>query len=383
MRSDEEGSLIIALAVILVLSGLSLAILARTVSALASARLGQDSAAAESAADTGVTDALYVLDHSTVTGAPMNGGGPSLSYAWTASFAGTPASCAIPAPQSAVCQVGSLESTGTVNGHSRTVHVDVQRTAQWPWVLAASGSLVLDGTDTVASTGGASPVALAAGGQMVLRDGATGGSEQDLLGPGASCTGNGTAAKPASPCNVTATILSADTQLPDPVLPASPPPTVLSSCTGITSLTGSMTSPPVPYLCQGPVSFGPGLVSIGPGQVDLYVEGSGGVPPSVSFAGATIVTTSGSASSFIVHVLGRGVIEPGDGVTASFTGVLDAPQATLRSNPCQFSLTGAADLGSVDCVAGAGPGPALRYDSSLATVYSPTWHITSYGDATS
>ncbi len=382
MRRTEDGSLIIALAVILVLSGLSLAILARTVSALASARVAQDSTSATAAAGTGLTDALYVLDHSTVTGTPITGGGASFPYAWTATFAGTPAPCTIPAPLSALCQVGTVTSTGTVNGRSHTVTAQVQRTARWPWLLATSGTLVLDGTDTVTSDGVTSPPVLAAGGQMVLRNGATGGSEQDLLEPGASCTGNGTDATPATPCSPTAHVLAGDTLLAEPALPTSPAPTVLASCTGITSLTGSLASP-TSYLCDGPVTFGPGPVTVGPGQVDLYVEGNGGLA-SVSFADATVTTVSGVASSFAVHVLGTGVIEPGDGTDAGqFTGVLDAPNATLRSNPCQFSLTGAADLGSIDCVTGTGSGPVLTYGSSLATVYSPTWHLSADGDATS
>jgi hypothetical protein len=357
---NEDGSLIIALAVILVLSGLSLAILARTVSALGSARLAQDSAAAVSAADTGVTDALYVLDHTSVTGSPITGGGPSFPFSWTASFT-SPID-------------GTVVSTGTVNGRAHTVQVRVQRSVRWPWLLATSGSLVLDGTGTVATNDPSSPAVLAAGGQMVLRDGATGGSEQDLLGPGASCTGNGTTTLPASPCGA-AVVLGSDVALP---LPSAPPsPTLLTPCTGITALSG-----PATYLCQGPVSFGPGPVTIGPGQVDLYVEGAGG-PASVSFAGATM-SPAGGAVSFVVHVIGAGVIQPGDGAMAgSFTGVLDAPQATLSSNPCQFSLTGAADLASLDCVTGTGTGPVLTYDASLPGAYASSWQASSYGDATS
>ena len=104
---DEQGSIIIALAVILVLSGLTLAVLARTVSALGSARLAQDSAAAVAAADAGVADAVYVLDHTTETGpmAPLTGTGAS--YRWSANVTDA--------------YTASVMSTGTVNGHSHTV----------------------------------------------------------------------------------------------------------------------------------------------------------------------------------------------------------------------------------------------------------------------
>jgi hypothetical protein len=357
---DEDGSLIIALAVILVLSGLSLAVLARTISALASARLAQDSAAAVAAADTGVRDALYVLDHT----AALSGTGPSFS--WTASINGTPVTCAVPAPGSVNCEVGTITSTGTVNGHAHTAHVQVQRRPRWPWIIAASASLVLDGT-THTVTG-----ALASGGQLALRNGAQGGAEQDLLGPGASCSSN----SGSGGTNCDKPVVLAQTEaLPDPSLPVPAPQP--SPCTGIITLATGV------YVCKGVVSFAPGAtVSVG-GPVELYVTADGSTPPTLNFSQAR-VNLGGTAANLVVHIVGAGVVQPGDGAAAgSFTGVLDAPRATLRSNPCQFVLNGAADLGSFNCVTG-GTGPDLDYgSSSLGAVYSPTWQATSYGDATS
>ena len=135
MKRDEQGSLIIAMGVILVLSALSIAVLARTLSALTSARYAQDDAAAVSEADTGVTDALSVLDSGTGI---LSGSGPATgpSFSWSAVL-GTP-------PTS-----GTVTSTGTVNGHSHTVTVAIARQPRWPWVVATSGSLVLDGPGSV------------------------------------------------------------------------------------------------------------------------------------------------------------------------------------------------------------------------------------------
>jgi len=340
---DEQGSLIVALAVILVLSGLSLAILARTISALGSARLAQDSAAATEAADTGITDALYVLDHSPGT---LSGSGPSFS--WTAVLA-SPAT-------------GTVTSTGKVNGRSHTVTVGVSRQAQWPWVLATTGSLVLDGAVTVDS---AAPIA--AGGPIVVRgEGAstpTDGASQQLLGPGASCSG---CDKPAH--------TPADTQLPEPLVPSPTPSAPPGGCTGITTL------PTGVWLCEDLVSFSTTTaVSIGPGSVELYVVPSGPSPASLSFAGATVAPTSNHAGDLVVHVVGPGVVIPDGG---SFTGILDAPHSTLRSNPCRFTLTGAADLGSFDCFAAPAPGATLNYDPSLTGQLSATWREASYADAT-
>jgi hypothetical protein len=352
VKRDEQGSLIIALAVILILSGLSLAVLARTISALASARLAQDSAAAGSAANTGVTDALTVLDDTTVS-TPTTLTGSGTSFAWTASI-GSASS-------------GTVKSTGTVNGHSHTVVVNVTRgpvtggPAGWPWLLATASSLVLDGAGTITGT----PAALASGGQMVLRNGAPGGTEQDLLGPGASCSGCGNAV--VEPTTVT---------FADPVLPVPSPSAPTGGCTGITTLaTGT-------YLCRGTVSFSTSApVSVAPGVI-IYVTALGSNPPTLNFTGAT-VNGGGSAANLVVHMIGAGVVEPGDAPSAgTFDGVIDAPRSSLSSNPCDFVFQGAALLGSLDCTTGTSSGPQFTVDTSGSAAFAPAWQEASYGDAT-
>jgi hypothetical protein len=127
------------------------------------------------------------------------------------------------------------------------------------------------------------------------------------------------------------------------------------------------------------VTFEPGSVAVGPGQVDLYVTNDG--PPStVTFSRATV--SAANASQFVLHVVGAGVIQPGDGSSkGSFTGIIDAPRASLRSTDCQFTLVGAAVLGSFDCRTGAsGPGPNLTYDATVAAIPATTWRPTTYQD---
>src|SRR5579872_5030699 len=85
-RTREEGSLVVALAVVIVLSGLAAAITTRTLSALGNARLNQDQSSATAAADAGLTDALFALDQWTPPAvAPTTGSGTTASgtYAWT------------------------------------------------------------------------------------------------------------------------------------------------------------------------------------------------------------------------------------------------------------------------------------------------------------
>ena len=353
MRSrEEQGSLVIAMAVILVLSGLCLAIMARTVSALGAARVAQDAASAIAAADAGIADAVYVLDHTTAGGPTYTG--TVASATWTAT---------VTSPSAA-----TVTSTGRSGNVRRTVQTALTRGPRWPWLIATAGSLVLDGHVALPSNG-----VLAAGGALVLRTGVTGGGGEDLLGPGASCSGC-----TAPPMSTAPTELPATTTLPDPPPPplgASTPP---GGCSGITSLVGG------PFVCTGSVSFaspGPVLVTPVGGPVELWVTGNG-PPATVSFAGSS-VNASGSASNFIIHIVGSGVVVPGDGNGhGHFTGVIDAPRSTLRSADCQFALTGAADLGSFNCLSTDPTGPNLVYDEGVAAIPSTTWQAGAYQDLT-
>jgi len=87
----------------------------------------------------------------------------------------------------------------------------------------------------------------------------------------------------------------------------------------------------------------------------------------------------------VVHVVGAGIIDPGTGApgatgSGSFTGVIDAPRSSLRSADCEFSLTGAAELGSLDCVTPtAASGPFLTLDSRVV-LPGDTWQPGAYQD---
>ncbi len=349
--ANEIGSLVIAMAVILVLSGLALAIMARTLSALGSARVAQDAASAISSADAGIADALYVLDHTATPGSTLTGSAGSAT--WMATLTDT---------LGHGLDTAAVTSTGHSGTVSRTVQAMLTRPARWPWLIATTGSLVLDGADVVSPA----TARVAAGGSLVVRDAAVAGAGQDLLGSGASCSG----------CTAP-NVLTANTALPDPVVPSSPMPgPPPGGCTTpISSLTAGV------YYCPGNISFAAGPVTVA-GQVELYVGTGTGPPVSVTFTGSQ-VNTGGTPTDLVVHVVGAGLIEPGDAVSAagSFTGVIDAPRSSLRSADCQLSLIGAANLGSFDCVTGAsGPGPTLTYDPSVAAVPSPTWQAGPYQD---
>ncbi|HEY2428050.1 MAG TPA: hypothetical protein VGI06_03895 [Acidimicrobiales bacterium] len=346
----ERGSLVIALAVVFVLSGLALAVTARTVGALDNARLQQDTAAATAAAGAGVTDALHALGQwSPPATPPSTGAGTSGAgtYSWSATI--TDALHA------------TVSSIGTVNGRRHRVEASVTRPSAWPWVLAARGSLVLDGPGRIGPSGSGR---LAAGGALVLRHDAPGGAGQDLIGSGGSCSGCG------SPD------LLPDAVLPVPQVPSSPAPLSCPTDSGTGTVTGLTAGT---YVCRGSLSFGPNVQIAGP--VVIYLVAVDG-PASLDLTGS-VVNDGGDPTDLVIHVVGAGVVEPGDGdAAARFTGLIDAPDASLRSDPCGLSVTGALVLGSLACTApAAGPGPSFTADAGAMALPGGPWGVGSSHDA--
>ena len=354
---EERGSLVIALAVVVVLSSLALAVIVRTVEAVANARVTQDQAAATAAADAGLADASFALDNwIPPAAAPTSGSGTigAGSYQWTAT--------------STDDFHVDIKSIGTVNGRTHQIDASASRPSAWPWVLATNSSLVIDGPGTVSPAADpAAPAHLGAGGALVLRNGAQGGAEQDLLGPAASCAGC------SNPVVEPSTVTFSDAVVPPAPLPC---PT-----TPVTSLSSGV------YLCRGTLTLtGPVTVSASAGSpAVIYLEG--GPDLATLDLSASTINTGGDPSDLIVHVVGPGVVIPGDGSSATdFTGVIDAPHSSLRSgdgtSPCQLSLTGAMVVGSFSCTAAVGgPRPHLTYDPRVASLPSDNWAVSAYGDA--
>jgi len=350
-RREERGSLVIALAVVVVLSSLALAVMVRTVEAISNARVTQDQAAATAAADAGLADASFALDNWLPnTPAPSNGAGTvgSASYQWTAT---SPDDLHV-----------DIKSVGTANGRQHQLDATASRPAAWPWVLATAGTLMVDGPASVAPD-----ARLGAAGALVLRNGADAGAEEeDLLGPGASCAG----------CR-NPVVEPSTTTFADAVVPTDPAPSPCPT-TPVTSLVSGV------YLCSGTLTL-TGTVSVAASTaapVVIYLEADAGLA-TLDLSNSTI--GGSDASDLIIHVIGAGVVIPGDGTSATkFTGVIDAPHSSLRSgdgtSPCDLSLTGAMVLGSFSCSAATG-GPRLTYDPALESVPSGNWTLSAYDDA--
>jgi len=344
---DQRGSIVIALAVVLVLSGLALAVLARTVSAIGSARVSQDDTAAAAAADAGIADAAFALDNgavpvdtASVTFPASLGTHPGIvsggTYSWsaTATDGGTVV----------------ITSVGTVNGRTHQVDATATRPRRWPYPVATSSSLVLGGAGTIDPA----TAAIASAGALVI-DGWSAGSAQYLLGPGASCAGC-TAPKEARHAPGFA----------DAVVPTSPAPQPCPGAGTITSLAGGV------FVCTAGVTFS-GAVPVSGPTVVYVVNGS------INFDGST-VNAGGDPTDLVIHLVGPGIVTPGDGAGAvRLTGILDAPRGTLRSSDCELQVDGAMVLGSFDCPTGGGA--RISYDARVGAVWSEAWQLGAYHDA--
>jgi hypothetical protein len=340
---DEEGSLIIAMAVIMVLSGLVLAVMTRSLAALGNTRVHQDTATATEYATSGLTDALCAIRQSSGS-LPSSGSSAtgcftsSDAYAWTIrDVTGDP-------PSSAV-----VDATGTSGLEHHTVEATASRV--WPWVVATSQSLAL-GPATVASDDPSTSAGLATAGSMAL-SGVAGAPVADLLGAGASCIG------------CTGTRIDQAATFTAPSDPAG------STCAG-----GQPTNPIAAgtyRYCTG-VTFPNDQPTTLAGPVVMYVDSG-----SVDLRGAT-VNPGGQAANLTIYVTGSATVEVDS--STSFTGVIDAPAGTLQNTSCDWSLTGALVLQKLTCTS-TGSGPTFTLDPSAADAALGQWQLSGIHDVAS
>lgn len=140
MRS-EDGSMVIAITVLMVLMLLTLGVLTRTMGGETLVRRNQDFNGALAGADAGIADALYQLDQN-VTGTFQKtnvaiGGGSTFSYRATQ---GTVTNTTDPDPNKYI-----IHASGTLNGVKHNVIVTAQRRQRFDYSLFANDILDLNG----------------------------------------------------------------------------------------------------------------------------------------------------------------------------------------------------------------------------------------------
>jgi hypothetical protein len=94
--------------------------------------------------------------------------------------------------------------------------------------------------------------------------------------------------------------------------------------------------------------------------------------------GGLAMAASNDPAALIIEKAGAGAIDPGgDDDPPTFRGVIDAPHATLTSDQCNLSITGALTVGTFLCKRGASTF-TLAYDAGVAALPAATWQTSGY-----
>ena len=125
--------MVMAVVVMMVLTSLTTAVLARTLGSMNTLRHSQDYEAALTAADAGLAHALFTLDQSPPPGAAFTGSGPS--------GLGTFKYKATRVNDSHYL----VKSLGTWGRAKHAIQARVKRTAEFPWALFSDQTLTFNG----------------------------------------------------------------------------------------------------------------------------------------------------------------------------------------------------------------------------------------------
>jgi len=377
---DEEGSMIVALSVIMILTMLSITALTRALSTLASIRQDQDFSASLAQADAGLSDALFRIDQFGVND--------------TTSFcAGNNIKCfptAVPGATTAAYRAIRVDGNtftvtarGNVNNRPHAIQATVTRSPMYPFAIFGNGDVTFNGngSGTIQATlpdGSLDPNRFADTGSNATVTCHGGGQEGDqqvsyinsLNGCPTPIAGAGTYS-PKDPV-LAANCPSPNTNLPPvPCVPASVPS---PNCPALNTFAGVITGN---YYCTGSVTFDSSAPITVLGSFKLYVIPTAGTA-GIGFASTTI-NSGGDPRNFLVYLAGAGSIDMGNGAhAATITGIVNGPSANITNNGCKMTLTGALVIGTYTC--NGGPNLTVHYDSRLQTLTSQDWHVTNYSE---
>ena len=404
-RGEEAGAaLIMAIIVMMVLSTLSLAVLARTISVMNFIRQGQDYDAALANADAGLSDALFKIDQKAPASwerclpSPCTSSmdGRTFKY-WAQKNSDT---------EYVVSAVG-------YEGKSRHgLQARITRTAKVPYALFSQGPLHLDGA---ASAG---PVKIALG--------VFAGSGQVRVGSNSTVNCNGLippgvvvdwyfvqSACPVDQVNKLA--VPRDMTIDEPPQPSGAPDPNWENCpnngvfgattttTSVTNaLTGIVTTTTIPTSASNPITIkgnqGPfvcrrnvtllGYVIPDPTQqpVQIYIlPRTDPTTKAKTYYGldmsTAIVNPLQPARMFQIYKAGNGAIAHNALNDLTFRGVLFAPETRLTINGGHLSWAGSITTGQL--TVNGTPNLKILYDLDLETYLGPDWRVSRYREISS
>lgn len=377
LQRDERGSLIVAMMIVLVVTTLSIAVFSRTLGTLTNVGVNQATNAAAAQADAGLSDALFRIDQygtadvtsfcvgsnskCTVTGIPA---APDVSY-------------------SAVVQDNNtyqVTSQGVVNHQTHVIQATVQRQPAYPFAIFGNGDVTFNGngSGTIQATNPDGTVDtsrnadVGSNGTITCNSGASEGNQQvsyqdSWKGCPTQVAGVGT----YDPLDPVTSSSCPNPNTNDPPVPCVPASGVETTCPA--TFTGTVSGV---YYCTSSVAFS-GTVTVS-GAFAVYVIPPTGTTANVDMSGSsTIINQGGDPADFSVYLAGSGSVLFGNGSNVpNVTGLIYAPSASVTSNGCQVTLTGALVIGTFTC--NGGPNLTINYDSRIEAIVQSNWTVKNY-----
>ncbi|MEA3077513.1 MAG: hypothetical protein QOF60_2421 [Actinomycetota bacterium] len=388
-KRDEQGSMIIALTVIMVLGALAVTVTARTLSGQDSARRNQEFSGALGVADAGVSDALFRVDQ-------LGNGAPPATFC-----VGGSVNCTVQSlPGSVAAQYVAtkiddfhvrVRSKGLVNGVPHAVEAILVRDQLYPFALFGDASLTFNGSSN------GTIYSVDASGATVTTPSADAGSNGSI-----TCNSNSHPAShhivyPGGSSNCPDRIdLTGSYKPKDPVVgcpaPVNTPPTpcvppTAQACPAVSGVIPAVLNPGQ-YLCTSTISFGPTFQVGTPsspangGVVEIFVIPPAGSTADVYFNGSDLNVNpvgniEGDPTKFRVYLAGHGIVDPGNGSNAGrWVGIIYAPSSDMTSNGCKADWRGALTFHTATC--NGGPNLRVRYDSRVAALTQQNWSVHDY-----
>lgn len=354
----EQGSIAVAMAVILILTGLSVAVMTRTIHGMKSVRQGQDFNAALAHADAGVSDALFRIDQMGSSIATIDVAEGELNgetYRYTATKVDD--------------QTFLITALGTVNGRPHGVQAKAVRQLKYPFAIFGVNGLTFNGngTNTIRATlpNGNIDISrqarVGSNHAIVVHSGQGAGDGQIYYTTDGSCSGcpNGTVAQ--GPYDT-----------PDPAVPTSATP---GGCPGTNgTVTGVLAAGT--YICSQDITFS-GTVTVS-GPVVIYMKNptTGNQTSDLNLSGAT-VNSGGDPTNLQIFKIGSGEVNPGNGSHAvNFSGIVYAPGADMTVNGGQLTWTGSLTLNTF--TVNGTPNLNFNYDQRVLALVLQNWKIQDY-----
>ncbi|HEV7525157.1 MAG TPA: hypothetical protein VGP92_09330 [Acidimicrobiia bacterium] len=390
---DENGNIIVIVAVIMVLTLLSTAVVARTLAGLASTRRGQDFSAALANADAGVSDALFRLDQFGIQ--------PAATFCVGANAACTVAS--VPGASGVQYTARRVDdntytvfSKGLVNGQPHAVKATVSRSYLYPFAIFAKTAITFNGnTGNYNAVTGVGPVEtvdqnnnpvtfpaanVASNGQITCQGSNSPAHQQDYFkGGGTSCSNGYLTPGTYNPQNPALTCPAVPNVPTTPCLP-----TPYNACPAVAGTLPAILSPGVYYCSQTdlaaktmafPNTFTVAAGAANGGVVDIYVIPTNNTNITVSISDAT-VNKNGDPTKLRVYLAG-GTIDPGNGAhSGDFTGIMYAPTSQETNPSCGANWRGGLVLNTFTC--NGGPHLNVQYDTRMLSLTESQWTVSDY-----